>query len=63
MERIDPTPIAQALLAAPGWARAGLTAPTASVREDAAQELANAIIDRRHDLAPEIDDSQLGLAL
>ncbi|WP_206245779.1 DUF6771 family protein [Novosphingobium terrae] len=56
MERIDPTPIAQAILAAPAWARAGITAPKASVREDAAQELANAVIDRRHTLPPELDD-------
>lgn len=63
MERIDPTPIAQALLAAPGWARFGLTAPNTATREDAALELANAIIEHRHDLPPKIDDGQLGLAL
>ena len=63
MERIDPTPIAQAILAAPGWARVGITDPTPSMREDAARELAIAIIDRGQ--SPQAEDSpdQLGLAL
>jgi len=43
MERLDPNTIAEAILAAPGWARVGITAPSASLRLDAALELAKAI--------------------
>jgi len=43
MSRIGTNEIAKALLAAPGWARVGLSAPTPWVREDAATELARAI--------------------
>lgn len=35
--------VARALLAAPGWARVGLTSAKPSLREDAALELARAI--------------------
>jgi hypothetical protein len=44
MNRIDETTIAEALLTAPGWARVGLTAPTSWMREDAARELARAVL-------------------
>ena len=46
MERIDPTQIAEAILAAPGWARVGIAAPSQHMREDAACELANVIADK-----------------
>ena len=42
--RIDETTIAHAILAAPGWARIGITAPVERLREDAATELARAIL-------------------
>lgn len=44
MSRIDEAAVADALLTAPGWARVGLTAPTAWMREDAARELARVIL-------------------
>lgn len=44
MERIDATRVAETLLAAPGWARVGLTAPKHHLRIEAAHELARAII-------------------
>lgn len=40
MDRTDETDLAEALLSAPAWARAGLTAPSAWMREDAARQLA-----------------------
>lgn len=43
MERIALPLIAKAILTAPGWARAGITAPSSTVREDAAQALAQSI--------------------
>lgn len=43
MTKMDPDRVADALLAAPGWARIGITAPKESVRQAAAQELALAI--------------------
>ena len=44
MDRIDETALSEALLTAPGWARVGLTAPTAWMRENAARELARVIL-------------------
>ena len=44
MIRINESAIADALLAAPGWARVGLSAPTNRMREDAASELARVIL-------------------
>ncbi|GGB55733.1 DUF6771 family protein [Blastomonas aquatica] len=43
MTRIDIKDMATAILAAPGWARVGITAPARHIRDDAAQELARAI--------------------
>lgn len=43
MERIALPLIADAILAAPGWARVGITSPKSSMREDAAMELAKCI--------------------
>lgn len=45
MTRIDETTLSDALLAAPGWARVGLSAPTVGMRENAARELARVILD------------------
>src|SRR3546814_16763851 len=39
MDRIDTARVAETLLAAPGWARVGLTVPTAHMRVEAAFEL------------------------
>lgn len=47
MSRIDEQSVANALLQAPGWARVGLSAPSAWVREEAARELALAVIEGR----------------
>lgn len=69
MERIAPdnlpeATIAEALLSAPGWARVGLAAPTETIREQAARELARAVLEggegRRED-ADEGDQLALGL--
>lgn len=64
MTIIDPDQVASALLAAPGWARVGIAAPTATIREAAAQELALTIarlFDEGGHHAP--DPDQLRLAL
>lgn len=44
MERIDANRVAETILAAPGWARVGITAPTSHIRVAAAHELARAIL-------------------
>jgi hypothetical protein len=44
MDRLTETAVAHAILAAPGWARVGITAPKEWLREDAAVELARAIL-------------------
>jgi len=41
----DLSTIADALLSAPGWAKVGLTAPTEHMREQAARELARAVLE------------------
>lgn len=43
MTRFDIEDMASAILAAPGWARVGITAPASHIRDDAAQELARSI--------------------
>lgn len=63
MERIDPDQIADALLAAPGWARLGLTEPQEHLRRQSARELALAIVEELCGPAPSADPSQLALAL
>jgi hypothetical protein len=55
------TSIAQALLSAPGWARVGLTAPAEGLREDAALELARAVLEERRGLEVSPDQLKLGL--
>lgn len=62
MERLDENLIAEALLAAPGWARAGLTAPVKHLRQQSARELALAIVDRA-DRGPDPGPDQLALTL
>lgn len=44
MEQIDMNRVAETILAAPGWARVGITAPAPHIRSDAAQELARAVV-------------------
>ena len=63
MMRIDPDRVARALLNAPGWARVGLTAPTETIREAAAQELALTIARVDGDCLTAADPDQLVLAL
>lgn len=53
--------IAEALLAAPGWARIGITAPAPRLREEAALELAKSVLGERDE--PELDRDQLTLSL
>lgn len=64
MTRFDIEDMASAILAAPGWARVGITAPARHIRDDAAQELARsiaeALMDGQH--RPEKDEQpELGL--
>lgn len=58
---IDQSAIAEALLSAPGWARVGLTAPVEGLREDAARELARAVLEGRR--VAEASPDQLNLSL
>ena len=48
MERFAPSPavMASAILAAPGWARVGITVADERMRERAAQELARSIVEQ-----------------
>lgn len=67
MERIAPSrlpaeAIADALLAAPGWARVGLAAPTEHMRQQAAKELAIAVLEGS-ETGPEVSPDQLALGL
>lgn len=62
MTEMDPDRVADALLAAPGWARIGITAPKESVRQAAAQELALTITRLfADDSTPDRKQSQLTL--
>lgn len=61
MEQIDSYALAEALLRAPGWARVGLTAPTPNMREKAAQELAESVLERLRGYPGLDDPSQLRL--
>ena len=62
MERIDRDQLADILLAAPGWARFGLTMPDARLRERAADALAATIIERLEG-SPPPDVNQLSFQL
>jgi hypothetical protein len=55
--------ISAALLQAPGWARVGLTARQAPLRERAAEALAREIAERLTQDPPADDGSQFSLAL
>lgn len=64
MNRIDQATIATTILCAPGWARVGITAPTETVRDAAAHELARTIIERIDGDQREVSSpDQLPLAL
>ena len=67
MERFAPEPsraaISSAILAAPGWARVGITMPNDRLREEAAEELARAIVERLHQTEPVPDANQLALPI
>ena len=62
MERIERDELSAILLAAPGWARVGLTMPDERMRERAADALAATIIERLDGLSPP-DVNQLNLPL
>jgi hypothetical protein len=67
MERFAPelsqVAISSAILAAPGWARVGITMPNDRLREQAAEELARAILDRLHPAEANLDADQLMLPI
>ncbi len=63
MDNIDEQRVAKAILAAPGWARVGISAPKESTREAAAQELALTITKIFGEPSSAIDPNQLVLAL
>jgi Trm5-related predicted tRNA methylase len=63
MDENDEDRVARAILAAPGWARVGISAPKESTREAAAQELALAITKMFGERPSAIDPNQLVLAL
>jgi len=62
MERIERLELSAILLAAPGWARVGLTMPDERMRERAADALAATIIERLDGLSSP-DVNQLNLPL
>jgi hypothetical protein len=62
MERIERQKLSAILLAAPGWARIGLTMPDERMRERAADTLAVTIIEKLEGSSPP-DESQLSLPL
>lgn len=62
MERIERDELFAIILAAPGWARVGLTMPDERMREQAADELAATIIEKLNGM-PGVDVNQLALPL
>lgn len=62
MERIERQALSAILLAAPGWARVGLTMPDERMRERAADTLAATIIEKLEG-SPPPDVNQLSLPL
>lgn len=60
---IEPADLAHTILLAPAWARVGLTAPDARLREAAALELATTITRVEQGCAAFCDSRQLGLPL
>lgn len=63
MDKIEQSRVAETILAAPGWARVGLSAPTGHLRLAAAHELARAILEDAGQGDEEADEGQLGLTL
>jgi len=61
MERIDTQQLSEAILNAPAWARVGITMPDEEMREKAAAELANSILERLSDYPAISDPNQLAL--
>jgi hypothetical protein len=55
--------LASCLLAAPGWARVGLTAPNERLREAAAAELVHTVVAALEGSLPLYDARQLALPL
>jgi len=65
MERVaTSSALTAAILAAPGWAKIGLASRNEHMRERAAQELAEGVLDRlQSDFAQEAHPDQIPLAL
>lgn len=63
MDKMDESRVAKAILAAPGWARVGISALKEGTREAAAQELALTIAKMVGEHPSAIDPNQLVLAL
>lgn len=63
MTQPDRSSLAQTLLLAPAWARVGLTAPVQRIREQAAAELAQAIIGALEGSQGQYDARQMALPL
>ncbi|UYY77468.1 DUF6771 family protein [Sphingomonas sp. R1] len=63
MTQPDSSSLATTLLHAPAWARIGLTAPNERLREQAAAELAETIIDALARPLPVNDPRQMALPL
>jgi hypothetical protein len=63
MERVSPALISSAILAAPGWARVGITMPDDRMREQAAEVLARSILGRLERADAEPDPDQLTLPI
>lgn len=63
MEQVDLSRVAETILAAPGWARVGITAPISHIRVAAAHELARAILEGVGQPPEHAAGNQLGLSL
>lgn len=63
MEQTDLSRVAETILAAPGWARVGITAPVSHLRVAAAHEFARAILEDVGQSSEASADDQLGLSL
>ena len=64
MSRIERSEVADLILQAPGWVRLGIAAPTSHLRWDAANELAQVILDRlESDGNDGKENAQLGFSL
>ncbi|WP_262408397.1 DUF6771 family protein [Sphingomonas sp. JC676] len=55
--------ISTAILAAPGWARVGITMPDSRMREQAAEALARAIVDGLRHIPDTMTEDQLALPI